>query len=173
MLGEEVMLLFVTGFMGAGKSTFARAAARHYREQSYDCDGILEARFQQTAGDQIVEDASRFRAREAGLLFELAALDRGIIALGGGAVEDQHTRALLNGKPVVFLDPGAEICWRRIQDDSQYRPLAGDYQSFFTLYIKRLPMYLSICRWRLTGDLPPEQLVRQLDSIILGSNSTG
>lgn len=158
--------LIITGFMGAGKTSVATIAAAKWNCPSYDTDQVLGELYQESAEEQLIADPVAFRRREAELVARLVRLDRGIISLGGGAIEDPGTRALLRGKPVVFLDPGVDICWQRVRADSQLRPLATDYESFLALYNKRRPLYLSACRWQIVGDLSPEQVLVKLENLI-------
>lgn len=157
--------LIITGFMGAGKTSTAIRAAAKWNCPFYDTDQLLGEMYG-PVGEQLRTDPPAFRRREAELIAQLVGLGRGIISLGGGAIEASDTRALLQGKPVVFLDPGVDICWQRVQADTQDRPLAKDYDSFLALYTKRLPLYISICRWRVTGDLSPEQVLAKMENLI-------
>lgn len=157
-------LLYFTGSMGAGKSTLAKLAAEKWNHPLYDTDKILED--EHVSAQELLRNPTKFRLREAEIAARLSGLSRGIIALGGGAIENSNTRILLRGKPVVFLDPGVDICWQRVQEDNCYRPLAGSYSSFAALYQKRLPLYLNVCRWHFTEPQPPGQLLHRLERII-------
>lgn len=153
--------------MGAGKSTLSELAARKWKTTFYDTDLILEREHKSPIHVQLTHNPEDFRRKEAALVVQLTRLTRGIVSLGGGAIENVNTRALLKGRPVVFLDPGVSICWRRVQSDPiNHRPLALDNSSFVALYNKRLPLYLSVCRWHLTDNLPSEQLVYKLEALI-------
>ena len=58
----------------------------------------------------------RFRAelREGNDVETALAEHEGVLALGGGSVLDEHTRGLLHGLPVVFLDVGIKAAASRI-----------------------------------------------------------
>jgi|SRR5690554_3297781 len=159
--------------MGSGKTTLAHLIHQRWKLPLYDTDQLLEEKFSTSIPDQLTQNPALFRQREADLIAQLVQLDQGVISLGGGAVEHPSTRGLLKGKPVIFLDPGADICWQRVQADTQQRPLATDYDSFLALYKKRLPQYKKISRWHITADLHPEGLVSSLEKILRRSNSTG
>jgi len=155
-------MLILTGFMGAGKSQLALMVAGRLDISLFDTDQIMKVRWGLSPGEHLLHNPVDFRSKEATLVAQLIRQGEGIISLGGGAVENTNTRSLLHDKPVVFLDPGLEVCWQRVQSDSQLRPLATDYDSFATLYYKRQPLYLSVCRWQFTGSLPPELLLNRL-----------
>ncbi|MGI6364894.1 MAG: shikimate kinase [Bacillota bacterium] len=152
--------------MGSGKSSIASLASATWGCPFYDTDQLLGESYDSPVQEQIIIDPISFRRREAELIAQLVDLGRGVISLGGGAIENPGTRSLLRGKPVVFLDPGVDICWQRVRADTQPRPLATDYDSFVALYKKRLPLYLSVCRWHLTDNLPPEQLLVKLEKLL-------
>jgi len=167
LIKEVDTIVYIVGFMGAGKTTLSEVTARKWNITLYDTDFLLEKMDKSPVYVQLKHDLDYFRHQEAELVSQLSRLARGIISLGGGAIENVNTRSLLNGKPVVFLDPGVDVCWQRVQaDTANHRPLATDYDSFVALYNKRLPLYLSVCRWHVTDNLPPEQLVHKLEALI-------
>ena len=107
-------LVFI-GFMAAGKSTAALEAAAALGETAADSDALLEAEL----GERI--QAYFDRAGEAGVprrggAARHAMLDRadgGVIALGGGAVLSERTRAALRRHTVVLVDVDLETAWGR------------------------------------------------------------
>lgn len=154
-------MYYITGYMGAGKSTLGAALAQSLDIPLLDTDCILEERFGIPVAMQLLQDPIGFRKSEAELIAQLTGVST--VVMGGGAIENEETRTFLKGKPVIFLDPGVDICWQRVQGDAkQRRPLATDYDSFVALYEKRLPLYLSVCSWHVTDSLPPEQLANKL-----------
>ena len=81
-------VIVLVGFMGAGKSTGARALAAELGVEALDSDRELEQRL----GEPIEsffdrEGEAAFRAREEEVVLELLApAERSVVALGGGAV---------------------------------------------------------------------------------------
>ena len=118
--------LVLVGFMGAGKSTGARALAAELGTQALDSDRELEQRL----GEPIEsffdrEGEAAFRAREEELVCELLGRnDAPVIALGGGAVQSERVREALTRHTVVHLEIGTEDAWRRASGKG--RPLARD-----------------------------------------------
>src|SRR4051794_41573736 len=95
MPGRALVFL---GFMGAGKSAAARDVAAVMGTRALDADRLLEERL----GHSIEEEFDRngeasFRAQEEALCLELldGAEPGDVIALGGGAVLSERTRAAL------------------------------------------------------------------------------
>src|SRR6476646_8250477 len=96
--------VFLVGPMGAGKTTVAALLAERWGTSVRDTDRDVET----TAGKEIAEifvadGEERFRLLEHAAVAEALADHDGVLALGGGAVLDERTRAALDGHMVVFL----------------------------------------------------------------------
>jgi shikimate kinase / 3-dehydroquinate synthase len=143
--------LVLVGFMGAGKSTGARALAAALGAEALDTDRELERRlgepiesFFDRAGEQA------FREREEEVVLEL--LERagpGVVALGGGAVQSERVRDALGSHTVVHLEVEPEDAWRRASGKG--RPLARDPGRFEQLQRDRRQLYESVAH----AILPP------------------
>jgi shikimate kinase/3-dehydroquinate synthase len=148
--------LVLVGFMGAGKSTAARALAAELGAEPVDSDHELERRLGEpidTYFDREGEEA--FRRREEELVLEL--LDRrpqragrpAVIALGGGAVYSERVREALARHTVVHLEVRPEDAWRRASGKG--RPLAREPGRFEQLQRDRDPLYEAVAH----AVLPP------------------
>jgi len=133
-------LVFV-GFMGAGKTSSARAVAAELGAEPLDSDRELEAEL----GEPIEsffdrEGEPAFRAREEEAVLRL--LDRargGVVALGGGATGSERVREALRGHTVVHLEVEPHEAWRRATGKG--RPLARDRGRFDQLHADRQALY--------------------------------
>jgi shikimate kinase / 3-dehydroquinate synthase len=134
----------LVGFMGAGKSTGARALAAELGAEPLDSDRELEQRLREpieSVFDREGEEA--FRAREEELVLELLARpDAAVLALGGGALGSESVRAALVQHTVVHLEVDPEEAWRRASGKG--RPLARDSGRFAQLHGDRAPVYDSV-----------------------------
>jgi shikimate kinase/3-dehydroquinate synthase len=140
---EAPHLVFI-GFMGAGKTSAARAAAGVLGGRAIDADQEIERRI----GSSIEAYFERhgepaFRAVEeevvSGLLEEPPAP---ALSLGGGAVLSPRVRELLRRHTVVLLDVEVDVAWRRCAN--KRRPLARDPDAFAALHAQRAPLYDSL-----------------------------
>ena len=140
------------GFMGAGKSTAARAAAHALGREAVDVDELLERRLGKPIDRVFAEDGeAAFRAAEARLTLELLASGHGqVLALGGGAVAHPEVQAALRDHLVIWLDIDPETAWRRCQGSA--RPLARDRATFERLHRERRPLYAELARAVLDGE---------------------
>lgn len=136
-------LVFI-GFMGAGKSSSARAVAAELGTEPLDSDRELEREL----GEPIEEFFDRegeaaFRAREEeAVLRLLSAANGGVVALGGGAAESERVREALRAHTVVHLEVEPEEAWRRATGKG--RPLARDRNRFDQLHADRATVYESV-----------------------------
>ena len=133
--------IFITGFMGAGKTTVASALALRLGCRMIDLDHFIAEREGRTAQQIIDEDGeARFRGIETQALRE-ALLDEEarIIALGGGAWIQEENRELIAKDEgfAIWLDASFELCWRRIAKSVEARPLARDHEQALGLYYSR------------------------------------
>jgi shikimate kinase/3-dehydroquinate synthase len=129
--------LVLIGFMGAGKSTAARALA------GADSDALVEAEL----GTSIEaffdrEGEAAFREVEERVVCELLERAPDVVALGGGAVLSERVRAALDGHTVVLLEIDADGAWQRAA--GRGRPLARDREAFDRRFAERVPLYESV-----------------------------
>jgi 3-dehydroquinate synthetase/shikimate kinase len=140
-------LVFI-GFMGAGKTTAAAAAAQALGETHVDADELFASRFGELPADRIErEGEASFRAAEEQLVLELLNGATSVIALGGGAVETPAVREALAGHVVIWCRVGIEEARRRVEGDpAAWRPLAADPQAFRERFERREPIYAELAR---------------------------
>jgi shikimate kinase/3-dehydroquinate synthase len=141
MPGPSDSSIVFIGFMGAGKSTAARAAARALGAEYVDTDDLIAAEIPggSIAGFFREQGESRFRELEERIV--LAALERpdAVVALGGGAVESEPVRAALAGHVTAWCRVEEKVAWERSSGTD--RPLARDRDAFRRRYGARLPLY--------------------------------
>jgi shikimate kinase/3-dehydroquinate synthase len=133
------------GFMGAGKTTAAKALASARGTRAVDIDAVIEERAGMTVREIFERDGEpAFRALEESVVSELLAnAQRGeVISLSGGAVGSARVRAALAPHVVIWLDIEPQVAWRRAATGR--RPLAQERASFEALHHARLPLYASV-----------------------------
>ena len=136
-LGRRSVVL--VGMMGAGKSSIGRRLAARLAIPFVDADSEIEA----AAGMTIPEIFAKhgepyFRAGEARVIARL--LDNGpqVLATGGGAIMDQHTRDLIHIKGIsVWLKADLDVLMKRTKRRND-RPLADKMHDLLPL---REPVY--------------------------------
>jgi shikimate kinase/3-dehydroquinate synthase len=132
--------IVLIGFMGAGKTSAARAAAAELGARHVDTDQIIEAELGGSVEDFFASHGERaFREREEEIV--LAVLEREeapILSLGGGSVTSERVQDALGRHTVVLLDVDPDTAWQRA---GGRRPLARDRQRFDELHAARGPLY--------------------------------
>lgn len=120
-------LIFLCGFMGTGKSTIGHRLAEELQRPFLD----LDDRITEKAGKaipQIFADSGeqRFRTIERKALLEIIRDYEGVVALGGGSLQNQHLldHLKLSGL-LVFLKTPISVILNRISEDKN-RPLLLD-----------------------------------------------
>ncbi|WNM33958.1 shikimate kinase [Streptomyces sp. Li-HN-5-11] len=107
-------LVVLVGPMGVGKSTVGGLLAQRLGVGYRDTDEDIVAGQGRTIADIFVDEGEpAFRAIEKQAVREALAEHEGVLALGGGAILDADTRALLAGQRVVYLSMDVEEAVRR------------------------------------------------------------
>ncbi|MCF1510378.1 shikimate kinase [Streptomyces glomeratus] len=100
--------------MGVGKSTVGRLLAERLGVGYRDTDDDIVAEQGRSIADIFVDEGEpAFREIEKRAVRRAVAEHDGVLALGGGAILDEGTRALLAGQRVVYLSMDVEEAVRR------------------------------------------------------------
>jgi shikimate kinase len=174
-MSDSAPRIILTGFMGAGKTTVAKALARLLACRMIDLDELIAASTGRSIRALIDEDGeARFREVETRAL-QVALEDEGarVIALGGGTWTVERHRALLDKHNcfTVWLDAPFDLCWRRIESIKDARPLARDKEKARRLYDERLAIYkLAMFRVEVEEKMPEDELASEILARLFGES---
>ncbi|MDR3083964.1 MAG: shikimate kinase [Streptomyces sp.] len=107
-------LVVLVGPMGVGKSTVGQLLAERLGVGYRDTDDDIVAEQGRAIADIFVDEGEpAFRALEKKAVRRALTEHGGVLALGGGAILDAQTRALLAGHQVAYLSMDVEEAVRR------------------------------------------------------------
>lgn len=131
---------------GAGKTTVARRVARDLGVTLRDTDHDIEASTGKSVADIFVEEGEPvFRELEVAAVARALAEHDGVLALGGGAIVNPQTRALLAGHTVIFLDVDLSNAVSRVGMNRNRPLLLGNVRTQMKqLMDARRPLYLEV-----------------------------
>jgi shikimate kinase len=160
---EPTRRIVLTGFMGSGKTTVGPLVAERIGWTFVDVDDVIEAEAGCTIPELFRQEGERaFRERERVTIERLAAGDGLVLALGGGAIEDAATRALLLNGPqglLVHLEVDLATTLARCKGTEYLRPILADQENLASRYERRLPLYRMAHVSIAVDTLTPEQVV--------------
>lgn len=134
--------LYLVGFMGAGKTTVARALGRRLGWRVEDIDARIELRERRPVAAIFAQQGEPyFRQLERQVLSELLPERNVVVATGGGTFAEADNRAvMLADGAVAWLDIPLATVIGRIPADGR-RPLAADRVQMEQLFFRRQMTY--------------------------------
>ena len=141
--------IFLTGYMGAGKTTLGKALARELQTPFIDLDWYIEKRFHKTIRELFDERGeAAFRTLEQRMLHEVGEFEDVVISTGGGTPCFFDNMAYMNRQgQTVFLDANPHVLFKRLQRGTRQRPVLkgktdGELQALIEETLaKRIPFY--------------------------------
>ncbi|MEU8489459.1 MULTISPECIES: shikimate kinase [unclassified Streptomyces] len=154
-------LVVLVGPMGVGKSTVGELLAEWLACPYRDTDADIVAAEGRPIADIFVDEGEpHFRALERQAVSAAVAEHPGVLALGGGAILDESTRALLAPLPVVYLSMDVEEAVKRTGLNTA-RPLlaVNPRRQWRELMEARRHLYTEVARVVVpTDDRTPEEV---------------
>lgn len=125
---KEIKKIFLTGFMGTGKSAVGRALANRLKWRFVDLDSLIERKGRASVAEIFERKGERaFRAEERRQLLRTASSTKLVVALGGGALIDRRNVEFVgeNGFLIKLTCSRSELT-RRLKKNRASRPLLAD-----------------------------------------------
>ncbi|WP_273850738.1 shikimate kinase [Guptibacillus spartinae] len=136
--------IYLTGFMGSGKTTVAEALSKELGVPAIDTDEHIAKMQDKTISAIFDEEGEKaFRAYETASLENLPCKNI-IISTGGGIVLNEKNRSYMkqNGT-LIYLHCEPDEIVKRLEDDTTRPILAGGNKQnkVKTIFAERLPLY--------------------------------
>jgi shikimate kinase len=149
----------LVGVPGSGKTTVGTLLAQRLGVEFRDTDQDVEVLAGKPVPDIFVDSGEEhFRGLERAAVAAALGEHDGVLALGGGAVLQSETRALLLEHPTVWLQVAAAAGAKRVGLDVPRPVLLGNVRGrLATLVAERAPLYAEVARLTIDTDgLAPE-----------------
>jgi shikimate kinase len=162
-------MVVLVGPMGAGKTAVGALLAEGWGTTARDTDADVEATAGKPISEIIVDDGeAAFRALERAAVSAALAEHDGVVSLGGGAVLDPDTRALLAGHRVVFLRVGLSEAVKRVGLGTSRPLLLGNVRGRIkALLDERTPIYEALATETVDTDrLTVEQVAEEILRVV-------
>jgi shikimate kinase len=159
----------LVGPMGAGKSTVARLLAKSWDLDVRDTDVDVENVAGRSISDIFVDSGEQaFRELERDAVARALKEHDGVLALGGGAVLDPDTRALLADHTVVFLRVGLSDAVKRVGLGTSRPLLLGNVRGRIkALLDERTPIYEAVATLTVETDgRNPREVAREIEEAL-------
>lgn len=161
--------IMLTGFMGSGKTTVARALARRLDYPFVDTDKYIE----QCAGMSVSEIFRKhgeqfFRTLEHNVTFDFLKDREIVVSSGGGYILTNVCYQLAwDNFTIFYIDTPVDKCLRRI-GIGVGRPLAAgkSAEDITELYKKRAPVYRTRCTHVINGDQTVDKIVDDIVKLL-------
>ncbi len=147
-------IVVLVGPPGAGKTTVARKLSSRLGAEFRDTDQDVAATAGMPVSDIFVnEGEAHFRQLEEDAVAVALAEHDGVLALGGGAVLSDATRARLADQRVLFLDIGLTAAVARVGMNSNRPLLLGNVRSTLKKQLDhRRPLYDEVATFTIVTD---------------------
>ena len=137
--------VFLTGFMGAGKSTAGQLTADLLEMPFFDLDERIVQSEKRSIATIFAKDGEEyFRNCETGLLGELKEEPAAVYATGGGiVVREANREAMASMGKIIYLSASWPTLQKRLKN-SLDRPLVAlekNWDELKTLWVKRQTFY--------------------------------
>ncbi len=136
--------IYITGFMGSGKTTVGRVLAGLLNREFLDTDPLLEREFGKSIPEIFRDEGEQaFRAAETALIERLSTQGRLVAATGGGIPVDPANRdTMRNSGKIAYLESSVDSCLARLDpQERDSRPLWQDVDAVRRLLERRKDAY--------------------------------
>lgn len=139
-MAQNIVLI---GVPGAGKTTIGELIAAHLGRTFTDSDHVIEARAGKPISDIFTQDGeATFRELEAQVIADLLTQESQVVSLGGGALGNAETRALVANHIVLWLETGLSQAVERVGMNRNRPLLLGNVRGqLSSLMTAREPIY--------------------------------
>ena len=165
-------MVYLIGYMGAGKTTISKLLANELHLPFYDTDQEIEKKEKRSISDIFKKDGElHFRKLETELLENIS--QNSIIACGGGLPIHNNNMRLINSKGIsIYLKASNNYLFSRLKNEKINRPLiANKTDKELEVYItknlqNRNPFYNLAHHCILIDNKSTDEVLREVNALI-------
>ena len=165
-------MVYLIGFMGAGKTTISKLLANKLQLPFYDTDQEIEKNEKRSISDIFKKEGELyFRMLETEILKSIN--QNSIIACGGGLPIYNNNMELINSKGIsIYLKASVNLLFDRLKKEKESRPLINNKTNKeLEFYIKnelqnRKPFYTLSSKIILLDDKSNDDILREINTLI-------
>lgn len=159
--------IVLVGVPGAGKTTVGKLLAKELGLEFLDSDQVIETRSGKSVADIFTQDGEpAFRQIEHDVIVDLLDSSNTVLALGGGSLGNDDTRAKVKNAETVWLVAGLAQAVDRVGMNRNRPLLLGNVRGQLAdLMAAREPLYKEVAKVAVdTSKLIPSEVVAQIVS---------
>jgi shikimate kinase len=159
--------IVLVGVPGAGKTTVGKLLAKDLGIDFFDSDQVIESRSGKSVSDIFTQDGEpAFRKLEHDVIVELLDSNNVVLALGGGSLGNDETRAKVKDATTVWLVAGLAQAVDRVGMNRNRPLLLGNVRGQLAdLMAAREPFYKEVAAIAVdTSKLIPSEVVTEIVS---------
>ena len=159
--------IVLVGVPGAGKTTVGKLLANNLGIDFFDSDQVIESRAGKSVSDIFTQDGEpAFRKLEHDVIVELLDSNNVVLALGGGSLGNDETRAKVKDATTVWLVAGLAQAVDRVGMNRNRPLLLGNVRGQLAdLMAAREPFYKEVAAIAVdTSKLSPSEVVTEIVS---------
>ena len=159
--------IVLVGVPGAGKTTVGKLLAKNLGIDFFDSDQVIESRAGKSVSDIFTQDGEpAFRKLEHDVIVELLDSNNVVLALGGGSLGNDETRAKVKDATTVWLVAGLAQAVDRVGMNRNRPRLLGNVRGQLAdLMAAREPFYKEVAAIAVdTSKLIPSEVVTEIVS---------
>lgn len=170
--------IYLTGYMGAGKSTIGKRMANRIGYKFYDTDALMVKGFRRPIS-QVFEELGedKFREAEVQVLKELSRREKLVISTGGGTLARQETMDIaLNSGSVIYLKADVSVLYERVIFSPKDRPILNEPDTekvFKDKFYAREQFYTQAHYEVTTGERKTEDVVEDCIRVLINLPQLG
>ncbi len=157
--------IVLVGVPGAGKTTVGKLLAKELGLEFLDSDQVIETRSGKSVADIFTQDGEpAFRQIEHDVIVDLLDSSNTVLALGGGSLGNDDTRAKVKNAETVWLVAGLAQAVDRVGMNRNRPLLLGNVRGQLAdLMAAREPLYKEVAKVAVdTSKLIPSEVVAQI-----------